>query len=79
MKPETKKYLLFILTIIVIIYLAIAFITGELDASCWDQEARSALVAVVGVLSFFRWILLCSHNNSGDCNQTHHCNFKRIK
>ena len=57
MKPETKKYLLFILTIIVIIYLAIAFITGELDASCWDEGARFALVVVVVVLSFFRWII----------------------
>ena len=25
------------------------------------------------------FILPCSYNNSGDCNQTHHCNFKRIK
>ena len=57
MEPETKKYLLFILTIIVIIYLAIAFITGELDASCWGEGARFALVVVVGVLSFFRWIM----------------------
>ena len=57
MKPETKKYLLFILTIIVIIYLAIAFITGELDASCWDEGGRLALVVVVGVLSFFRWMI----------------------
>lgn len=57
MEPETKKYLLFILTIIVIIYLAIAFITGELDASCWDEGARIALVVVVGVLSFIRWLI----------------------
>ena len=57
MKPETKKYLLFILTIIVIIYLAIAFITGELDASCWDEGAKFDLVVVVVVLSFFRWII----------------------
>ena len=57
MKPETKKNLLFILTIIVITYLAIAFITGELDASCWDARGRFALVLVVGVLSFFRWII----------------------
>ena len=57
MKPKTKKYLLFILTIIVITYLAIAFITGELDASCWDEGGRLALVVVVGVLSFFKWII----------------------
>ncbi len=57
MNPKTKKYLLFILTIIVITYLAIAFITGELDASCWDEGGRFALVLVVGVLSFFKWII----------------------
>ena len=56
MTQKTKKYLLFILTMIVITYLAIAFVTGELDAYCWDGGARFALVVVVGVLSFFRWI-----------------------
>ena len=57
MNPKTKKYLSFILTIIVITYLAIAFITEELDASCWDECDRFAVVLVVGVISFFKWII----------------------
>ena len=57
MKPKTKKNLLFILTTIVITYLAIAFIVGELDASCWGEGGRLALVLVVAELSFFKWII----------------------